>query len=130
MCFSFLGSTNNNSKLELKKKETDSNRWIYKRITQVKDLLKTDWKTVHGSRNSDFVSFLSDVQGSKEHVENLEWSYQAIRNSCDEEMKQILDTKLIGVASEDLSGPLVYWHLLTPNHYNKRQVYSHGSKKY
>lgn len=42
---------------------------------------------------------------------NLNWSFQAVMNSCDETLKGVLDAKLLCYDAIDRSGPLVF-HLL------------------
>jgi hypothetical protein len=51
-------------------------------------------------------------RGSKYHQENLTWSYEAIRNSCDKDLQSILDAKMLKYNDPERFGPLYYYQLV------------------
>jgi len=52
-------------------------------------------------------------RGTKLHLENLYWSYDAIRNSCDKELQAILDSIMSKYSSGQTFGPLYYYQLVS-----------------
>ena len=64
---------------------------------------------------------LSDVEksvlfhhkrGSAFNHENLVWSFEAVRNSCDKELQSIIDAKMLKYKSSERFGPLYYYELV------------------
>jgi hypothetical protein len=64
---------------------------------------------------------LSDVEksilfhykrGSTFNQENLVWSFEAIRNSCDKELQSIIDAKMLKYKASERFGPLYYYELV------------------
>jgi hypothetical protein len=51
-------------------------------------------------------------KGSLYHVENLRWTYEAIMNSCDQDMRIILKSKMEKYEKTRRTGPVLYTHLL------------------
>ena len=64
---------------------------------------------------------LSDVEkstlfhyrrGSSFNQENLVWSFEAVRNSCDRELQTIIDAKMLKYKASERFGPLYYYELV------------------
>ena len=51
-------------------------------------------------------------RGSTFNQENLAWSLEAVRNSCDKELQAILDAKMLRYKSSERFGPLYYYELV------------------
>ena len=56
-------------------------------------------------------TFYHFKRGTKHNRENLTWSYEAVRNSCDKDLQAILDAKMLKYDSLQRFGPL-YFHQL------------------
>jgi uncharacterized protein YfkK (UPF0435 family) len=57
-------------------------------------------------------TFFHYRRGSAFNQENLAWSYEAIRNSCDKELQGIIDAKMLKYPSFEQFGPLFYYQLV------------------
>jgi hypothetical protein len=57
------------------------------------------------------VCFLQS-KGSSYHVENLHWSFDAIMNSCDQDLRQLLKANMQKYERKDQVGPILYLHLI------------------
>ena len=64
---------------------------------------------------------LSDVEkstlfhykrGSAFNQENLVWSFEAVRNSCDKDLQTIIDAKMLKYKASERFGPLYYYELV------------------
>ena len=51
-------------------------------------------------------------QGSAFNRENLVWTFNAVRNSCDKDLQAILDAKMLKYAPTERFGPLYYYELV------------------
>ncbi|KAI2499876.1 hypothetical protein MHU86_14614 [Fragilaria crotonensis] len=51
-------------------------------------------------------------RGSTFNRENLAWSLEAVRNSCDKELQVILDAKMLRYKASERFGPLYYYELV------------------
>jgi hypothetical protein len=51
-------------------------------------------------------------RGSVYHVENLRWTYEAIMNSCNQDLRTILKSKMEKYEKTHRTGPILYAHLL------------------
>jgi hypothetical protein len=51
-------------------------------------------------------------RGSAFNRENLTWTYESIRNSCDQALQEIIDAKMLQYTTSDYFGPLYYYHLI------------------
>ena len=51
-------------------------------------------------------------RGSPFNRENLVWTFDAIRNSCDKDLQAILDAKMLRYAANERFGPLFYYELV------------------
>jgi hypothetical protein len=52
------------------------------------------------------------LKGSIYHVENLRWSFEAIMNSCNQDLRVILKAKMERYNKVGRTGPILYAHLL------------------
>ena len=69
--------------------------------------------TVHPSLDDVVRStFYHFRRGSPFSQENLTWSYDAIRNSCDKDLQAILDSKMLKYKAIERFGPLLYYELV------------------
>lgn len=57
-------------------------------------------------------TFFHYKRGSAFNQENLAWSYEAIRNSCDKDLQAILDAKMLKYQALERFGPLYYYELV------------------
>lgn len=57
-------------------------------------------------------TFFHFKRGSAFNQENLAWSYEAIRNSCDKDLQGIIDAKMLKYQSIERFGPLYYYELV------------------
>ena len=51
-------------------------------------------------------------RGSTFNQENLVWSYEAIRNSCDRDLQNILDAKMLRYPNHERFGPIYFYELV------------------
>ena len=51
-------------------------------------------------------------RGSTFSQENLMWSYEAIRNSCDRDLQNILDAKMLRYPNHERFGPIYFYELV------------------
>ena len=51
-------------------------------------------------------------RGSSFNQENLVWSLEAVRNSCDKDLQTIIDAKMLKYKSSERFGPLYYYELV------------------
>jgi hypothetical protein len=57
-------------------------------------------------------TFFHYKRGTKYNQENLTWSYEAIRNSCDKDLQAILDAKVLKYNTSERFGPIYYFQLV------------------
>ena len=57
-------------------------------------------------------TFYHYKRGSAFNQENLAWSYEAIRNSCDKDLQAIIDAKMLKYQALERFGPLFYYELV------------------
>jgi hypothetical protein len=57
-------------------------------------------------------TFYHYKRGSKYNQENLIWTYEAVRNSCDRDLQTILDAKMLKYNSSERFGPIYYYQLV------------------
>ena len=57
-------------------------------------------------------TFFHYKRGSAFNQENLAWSYEATRNSCDKDLQGIIDAKMLKYQSFERFGPLYYYELV------------------
>jgi hypothetical protein len=69
----------------------------------------------------NILSLLEDVEkstfhhykrGSKYNQENLCWSFEAVRKSCDKDLQMILDAKMLKYNPSESFGPIYYYQLV------------------
>jgi hypothetical protein len=51
-------------------------------------------------------------RGSAFNWENLTWTYESIRDSCDQALQEIVDAKMSQYQTSEYIGPLYYYHLI------------------
>lgn len=64
---------------------------------------------IHDIERSTFFHY---KRGSALSQENLSWSYEAIRNSCDKDLQGIIDAKMLKYQTFERFGPLYYYELV------------------
>lgn len=64
---------------------------------------------IHEVERSTFFHY---KRGSSFNQENLSWSYEAIRNSCDKDLQGIIDAKMLKYQTFERFGPLYYYELV------------------
>ena len=57
-------------------------------------------------------TFFYNKRGTSFNQENLSWTYESIRNSCDKALQEIIDAKMLKYTSSQYFGPLYYYHLI------------------
>jgi uncharacterized protein YfkK (UPF0435 family) len=57
-------------------------------------------------------TFFHYKRGTKYNQENLTWSYEAVRNSCNKDLQSILDAKMLKYSSTERFGPIYYFQLV------------------
>ncbi|KAI2489482.1 hypothetical protein MHU86_25099 [Fragilaria crotonensis] len=64
---------------------------------------------IHEVERSTFFHY---KRGTALSQENLSWSYEAIRNSCDKDLQGIIDAKMLKYQTFERFGPLYYYELV------------------
>ena len=57
-------------------------------------------------------TFFHHKRGSAFNQENLVWSFEAVRNSCDKDLQGIIDAKMLKYKPSERFGPLYYFELV------------------
>ena len=57
-------------------------------------------------------TFFYNKRGTAFNQENLSWTYESTRNSCDRALQEIIDAKMLKYTSLQYFGPLYYYHLI------------------
>jgi hypothetical protein len=57
-------------------------------------------------------TFFNYKRGSKYNQENLAWTYEAVRNSCDKDLQAILDAKMLKYNFSERFGSIYYFQLV------------------
>lgn len=52
------------------------------------------------------------LRGAPDHIENLLWSFDAVRNSCTSALREIVDAKMNKYDKNEHTGPLYYFFLI------------------
>ena len=57
-------------------------------------------------------TFFHFKRGNRFNQENLTWTYEAVRNSCDKDLQSILDSKMLRYGNLERFGPIYYFELV------------------